>query len=61
MRKKKFNKLLTISLEESLYNYVKQETDAAQISISEWWRDAANLKIETDPKGNQKEGAKNGD
>lgn len=61
MRKKKFNKMLTIALSEEMFDHIKNETDIQQISFAEWFRDAADLKIQMDQMGNQKEGAKNGD
>lgn len=45
MREKQFTKPLTIVLQETLYEQIKQETDEAKISISQWFRDAALQKI----------------
>jgi hypothetical protein len=59
MRKKKFNKMLTIALSEELFTHIKNETDIQQISFAEWFRDAAELKIQIDSQGNQKEGNEN--
>jgi hypothetical protein len=47
--------MLTIAVSEELFTHIKNETDIQQISFAEWFRDAADLKIQTDQMGNQKE------
>ena len=40
---------------EEIFSYVKNETDAQKISMAEWFRDSALLKIQMDSQGNRKE------
>jgi hypothetical protein len=48
MREAKYTKPLTIALRDEIYDHVKLVTDELKISLSEWFRDAAVLKIRTD-------------
>lgn len=46
MRKAKFNKQLTIGISPPDYEMIKQITDAREISIAEWFRDAVTAALD---------------
>jgi hypothetical protein len=48
MRKAMHTRPLTISLCDEDYESVKQITDEKEISMAEWFREAATLKFEQD-------------
>ena len=50
MRKALHTKPLTISLSDDDYDRVKKITDEKEISMAEWFRSAAKLKLEMDEK-----------
>lgn len=51
--------MLTIALPDEIFSHVKNETDVQKISMAEWFRDSALLKIQMDSQGNRKEGNEN--
>ena len=46
MKTARFTKALTIALNPETYEQIKQITDAEQISIAEWVRDAVDTALE---------------
>ena len=46
MKTARFTKALTIALKPEAYEQIKQITDAEQISIAEWVRDAVDTALE---------------
>ena len=47
MKTARFTKALTIALNPEAYEQIKQITDAEQISIAEWVRDAVDAALKT--------------
>jgi hypothetical protein len=54
MREARYVKPLTINISEELYDYVQKETTELKISMSEWVREASELKIKFDQTKNRK-------
>lgn len=55
MRKAQFTRLITVTVSNDMYTKVKQITDQKNISISEWFRKAAEklMSEEEDQKSNE--------
>jgi hypothetical protein len=47
MKIAKFTKSLTIALNEAIFEEIKRITDAEQISMGEWVREAVNTALKT--------------
>ena len=47
MRKARFQKQLTIALSPEHFELIKQITDAQEISLAEWVRDAVDAALKT--------------
>ena len=54
MREARYVKPLTINISEELYDYIQKETTELKISMSEWVREASELKIKFDQTKNRK-------
>ena len=50
MKKKVFTKTMTVTIEEAVFETIKNITDKEEISISEWIREAINRRLEQENK-----------
>ena len=50
MKKKVFTKTMTVTIEEAVFETIKEITDKEEISISEWIREAINRRLEQENK-----------
>ena len=48
MLKKRYTRPVTITMEESRYEWIKMITDKEEMSLSEWIRDAIDKKFHSD-------------
>ena len=46
MKKKVFTKTMTVTIEEAVFETIKNITDKEEISISEWIREAISRRLE---------------
>jgi hypothetical protein len=55
MREPRFQRILSIALPTEIFNLIKAATDELKISLGEWFREAAQLKIQSDEFKNREE------